>query len=146
MKNFQKGFTLIEIFVILGIVAILAAIVLIAINPERQFQQANDSERWSNVNTLVNALSQYRTDSRGQLPPSITGEEKQICKSTAIATSSCADLSLLVPTYIVAVPVDPLNMEEPNDSGYVIATTTGNLIQISAPKRQISTAPIHVER
>src|SRR3989344_1242012 len=38
-KN-NAGFTLIEILVVIGIIAILATIVIVAINPARQFAQA----------------------------------------------------------------------------------------------------------
>jgi len=68
IKNLQKGFTLIELLVVIGILAILLAIVLIAINPAKQFGQANDTKRASDVNTILNAINQYMADNKG-LPP-----------------------------------------------------------------------------
>src|SRR3972149_586779 len=67
MKNLKKngGFTLIEILVVIGIIAILAVIVLIAINPARQFAQARDTQRTSNVNAILNAVGQYLADNKG---------------------------------------------------------------------------------
>lgn len=61
----QKGFTLIEILVVIGIIAILAAVVLIAINPARQFAQARNSQRTSNVNAILNAIGQNMADNKG---------------------------------------------------------------------------------
>src|SRR3989344_5679707 len=61
----SKGFTLIEILVVIGIIAVLAAIVLIAINPARQFAQARDSQLVSNLNAILNAIGQRIADNRG---------------------------------------------------------------------------------
>ena len=55
----QKGFTLIELLVVIGILAILLAITLIAINPARQFGQANDTKRRSDATQILNAVGQY---------------------------------------------------------------------------------------
>src|SRR3954471_19679800 len=66
--NFKKGFTLIELLVVIGILAVLLAITLIAINPARQFAQANNTKRASDVNAILNAVGQYQADNRGALP------------------------------------------------------------------------------
>lgn len=97
LKKKQQGFTLIEILVVIGIIAILAAVVLIAINPARQFAQARNSQRESNINAILDAVGQYTADNKGSLPPAITTGSQD-------AVVLC---STLVPTYISALPTDP---------------------------------------
>ena len=69
LKN-KKGFTLIELLIVIGIIAILAGIVLVAVNPAQQFGKANDSERKSEIGTILSAVYQYQTSptARGALP------------------------------------------------------------------------------
>ena len=97
MKKFKKneGFTLIEILVVIGIIAILAVIVLIAINPARQFAQARNTQRTSNVNAILNAIGQYTADNKGTLPSIPNGE---------VNTALCDDL---LTEYLPALPTDP---------------------------------------
>src|SRR3954470_20084976 len=64
----QKGFTLIELLVVIGILAVLLSITLIAINPARQFAQANNTKRSSDVNAILNAIGQYQAENHGTLP------------------------------------------------------------------------------
>ena len=73
-SNKQKGFTLIEILVVIGIIAVLAAIVIIAINPARQFAQARDAKRTSDVSAISNAIGQYISDNKGAFPPGLTAD------------------------------------------------------------------------
>ena len=61
----QRGFTLIEILVVIGIIAVLAAVVLVAINPARQFKLARDSQRVSNITAILNAVGQNIAENRG---------------------------------------------------------------------------------
>src|SRR5438105_15677489 len=100
--NHQKGFTLIELLVVIGILAILFAITLIAINPARQFSQANNTKRSSDVNAILNAVNQYMADNRGTLPGGgVINTTTQTIQSSAFNTL-CTNL---VPQYIAALPV-----------------------------------------
>ncbi len=97
MKRKEKGFTLIELLIVIGIIAILAAAVIIAINPGRQFTQARNATRWSHINSVVNAIYAYAIDNNGTFPSCATGTE--------VLVSTCADD--LTTTYMQALPADP---------------------------------------
>src|ERR1700680_3855005 len=96
----KKGFTLIELLVVIGILAVLLSIVLIAINPARQFSQANNTKRRSDVNAILNAVDQYAADNKGALPSAITTTTQTIANTGA---DLCASL---VTKYLAALPVD----------------------------------------
>lgn len=107
----QKGFTLIELLVVIGILAVLLAITLIAINPGRQFQQANDTKRRSDVNAILNAIGQYAADHNGSLPTNLVAGCTSVAPCTITSDASvtsradiCTDL---VTEYLAALPGDP---------------------------------------
>lgn len=100
----QKGFTLIELLVVIGILAVLLAIVLIAINPAKQFAQANDTQRSSDVNAILNAVHQYMADNAGVPPAGIGTIGQPIGYLYGNRVDICDDL---VPEYLAALPVDP---------------------------------------
>ena len=138
----QKGFTLIELLVVIGILAVLLAITLIAINPAKQFAQANNTKRRSDVNAILNAINQYMSDNKGTLPTGITSTEQNISDTGA---NLCA---ALVPVYIAALPVDPqTNNGNPvqqsgcagtYDTNYtVVQSGTSNRITVSAPAAEL---------
>ncbi len=106
VKNLQKGFTLIELLVVIGILAILLAIVLIAINPARQFSQANDTKRRSDVNAILNAIDQYAADNAGNLPAGIP-QAPAAAANISNAVGGADICALLVTRYLAALPSDP---------------------------------------
>src|SRR3989344_7342592 len=55
----KKGFTLIELLVVIAIIGVLAAVVLVAINPAERLAQARDSGRKSDVGQIATALEAY---------------------------------------------------------------------------------------
>lgn len=54
-----KGFTLIEILIVIGLIAILAAITIIALNPASNFASARNSERQSEMAQMANAIDRW---------------------------------------------------------------------------------------
>lgn len=61
-KSPQSAFTLLELLLVIGIIAILAGIVIIAINPGRQLAQARNAQRTNDVETLYKASTQFFLD------------------------------------------------------------------------------------
>ena len=137
----RSGFTLIEVLVVIGIIAILAAIVIIAINPARQFAQARNSQRVSNVNSILNAIGQRLADKRGVWEETSACEALPTASSTTIGSDAAnIDLSCLVPTYIPSnLPYDPgiLGAHWTDASDYdtqysVVASSTGRITVCSS--------------
>jgi type IV pilus assembly protein PilA len=104
MPKKYSGFTLIELLVVIGILGILLAIVLIAINPAAQFAQANNTARTNDVNTILNAVHQYAADHKGILPIGIPDTTAVEIKKVAGGADICGPLS---PDYVSLFPVDP---------------------------------------
>jgi len=57
--NSVKGFTLIELLIVIGILGVLAAVVVVVLNPAELLAQARDSQRMQDVSSVNSALSLY---------------------------------------------------------------------------------------
>ena len=104
----KKGFTLIEILVVIGIIAVLAAVILVAINPARQFKLARDSQRISNITAILNAIGQNLAENKGMFI--CNGSKLDIPTVSTIIKSGEGGFDLapcVVPTYISSLPFDP---------------------------------------
>jgi prepilin-type N-terminal cleavage/methylation domain-containing protein len=67
-KNLIKGFTLIELLVVIAVLGVLAAIVLLAVNPGEQLARGRDTNRVSSITQLGRSLQAYYTASNGNYP------------------------------------------------------------------------------
>jgi type IV pilus assembly protein PilA len=133
----QKGFTLLEVLLVIGIIAVLAGIVIIALNPGKQLGDSRNAQRRSDVNTILNAVSQYALDNDGSIPSGITTTAAEICATGAASCTSLVDLSVLTTDeeYLVAMPEDPQcsTVCAVDGVGYEIAQTASGRITVSAP-------------
>lgn len=119
-SSLKRGFTLIELLLVIGIIAILAAIVIVAINPTKQLGDARDAQRRSDVNTILNAIYQYSIDNNGDLPAAITTTAVQVCRTGATCGSSTIDLFELTSNgkYLVSMPFDAKSTTP--ETGYTV--------------------------
>lgn len=140
-----EGFTLLEILLVVAAIAILAGIVILAINPGKQLGDTRNSERRSDVNTILNAVYEYAIDNDGVLPTGILASAtcadatNEICKTGAADCTGLVELGELTlnEEYVTAIPSDP-NGSSTNGTGYHIAENTSGRVSVCAPSAEQS--------
>ena len=141
----KAGFTLLEILLVVGIIAILAGIVILAINPTKQLGDTRNAQRRSDVLTILNAAYQYSIDNNGWLPASTTlkvatcatGTDQEICQDNNTCTDLVNlydDLVTASSTYLTAIPKDPsTEVDSGGGNGYAIVKTSSGRLTVCAP-------------
>jgi prepilin-type N-terminal cleavage/methylation domain-containing protein len=129
-KRANKGFTLLEILLVIAAIGILAAIVLVAINPTRQINQARQAAINSDKNTIEKALQQRLIDT-GQYPVGLDGVQRRICSNTI--TTDCVNLSGLIPDYVAEIPSSTTYTVNTSNDGRVYVNTTETAANFTCP-------------
>lgn len=141
----QKGFTLVELLIVIAVIAILAAVAFVAIDPATRFKEARNSERWSNAASILEAIQQYIVDNSGSLPTAISAPSSgynyyvigtdtgtPACTALGAVTIAYADMtSALVTRYFASIPYDP-STGDAGDTQYYLTIDSSNHITIGA--------------
>lgn len=152
----KKGFTLLEILLVIAAIGILAAIVIVAINPNRQLAQARNAQRQSDAQAILNAAYQAIIDGaaagnttfRDALPTTAGEIYKDAtalaetgttgCTGTPINMSAATASADVTPTYLSAIPLDPSEGGTSLCAGYTIVySTTTQRITVAAPNAEL---------
>jgi type IV pilus assembly protein PilA len=139
MFKSERGFTLIEILLVIGLIAILAAIVIIAINPARQFAQARNTQRSSNVNAILNAVHENMIDNEGVWTCST---DLPTTTAQNISASGVDICDCLVDTYLAELPYDPetgsyTDCTDYNTGYYIIQSTSTGRVTVIATSSEL---------
>ncbi len=72
MQHFtQKGFTLVELLIVIAVLGVLAVGLILAINPGDKIKAANDSNVLTDISTLAKASSSYAISHNGNYPTTL---------------------------------------------------------------------------
>ena len=150
-KKLKRGFTLIEVLIVIGILAILAGIALVAINPARQFSQARDSQRLSHVNAILNAIVQNIAENKGTFTCGVTQFNIPTTGTPIIKSDDVNLYPCLVPKYIPSMPIDPQNGVYDSATDYdtkygIIKDATTGRVTISATPEITENIPIEATK
>lgn len=141
LNRSKSGFTLIELLVVIAIIGVLFAIVLVALNPARQFAQARNTQRKSDVNAILNAVQQYYIQNSAGFPSGVDSTEREIGSSTTSIPAMANICDNVTPEYIATVPVDPQDGSFTDctayQTGYTIQITTDDRITVNAPSAEL---------
>jgi prepilin-type N-terminal cleavage/methylation domain-containing protein len=83
------GFTLIEVMVTAGIIAFLAGITIVAVNPAKHMSEARNAQRATNLGSIQGAINHYTLDSAGTYPAGIDGTLRMLGSATTGCAVSC---------------------------------------------------------
>jgi len=112
----EKGFTLIEVLIVVAILGALSVVTIVAINPVKRFQDSRNSIRESDVSQIFQAVNAYVLDNQGVFPTINSGALKTLSISTGTATCAVADECNAtdldgIEAYLPEIPTDPLGNE-----------------------------------
>lgn len=161
------GFTLIEILIVVALIAIIAAVVFVTLNPLTRFQDARDSQRWSAVSAVLNAIKIDQVDNGGAYIAAVgntnAGEVYMItdgavaagcddananCDTDVTDDDNCVNLDGLVTEgYLGDIPVSPTGAASWSASltGYTLQRNTSGIVTVRACESE-NTSEIWVAR
>ena len=130
LRNIKKGFTLVELLIVIIIIAVLAAIAIPKFS--NSSQRSKESSLRANLKLVRNAIDLFRADT-GAFPATMAG----LTASTTSGLSAAAAACTIAATdwrgpYLQAVPVDPVSGSAMTygtaaaDVGTVKSSATGN--------------------
>ncbi|MFA5136909.1 MAG: prepilin-type N-terminal cleavage/methylation domain-containing protein [Patescibacteria group bacterium] len=112
-KNIKKGFTLLEMLIVLGIIAVIITIASVSYSTAQK--KSRDSRRKSDLKVVQNAMEQYY---------SVCGFSYPVVVDGLVPTVGCSSpVTVLLPNS----PLDPKT-----GSAYLMPTSTASIYQICA--------------
>ncbi len=140
--RFHKGFTLLELLIVMALIAILAGIVIAALNPARQFANARNSDRYAHLNTIMNAISANMAEHNGSFSCATAIPSTATDMGTGASQYNIGPC--LVTNYLSSMPFDPSasgahwTSVTDYDTGYDIVQGSDGRITVNAPAAENS--------
>jgi len=140
-KSSTKGFTLVELLLVIGIIATLAVVVFVALDPATRFRDARNARRTSDVETILSAVHQYIIDNKGSFPSGLDADDERMLGAEAYgctngnggcnAPDGCLDLSAELVRYLKEIPYDPTDGSS-SQTQYTVLRDSNGLVTVRA--------------
>lgn len=123
-----RGFTLVELLIVVAIIAIVAVIIFVLLKPLSRFQQARNTKRTQDITAVAEAVRMYQINNSGQIPAGITQNWQMLGTDTSGCKVACASIGSGGTTQTLS-----------NNFDNAVEYTTSNpaLIQVSASMAQL---------
>lgn len=112
----NKGFTLLELLIVIAILAVLATTAVLVINPNETLKKARSAQRLNDLRAIEDAVIHYAAANGGY--PSTSGGIRSECSGWGGYTATTT-IPGLVPTYLAKLPADPRMDTVTNKSCYL---------------------------
>lgn len=138
------GFTLIELLIVIVIIATLAVIVYVALNPSQRLKDARDARRNTDVETILTAIHTAIVDNKGTYPTGLSAGMSEAQLGTAgsactvssggcsVSTAACLDLSTPLVKYLKTVPIDPSLTSASTKTNYSVVVDSNGIVTVKA--------------
>ncbi|MBP9758835.1 prepilin-type N-terminal cleavage/methylation domain-containing protein [Candidatus Dojkabacteria bacterium] len=108
-KNVKKGFTLLELLLVIAIIAILAGLIIFNLNPAQRLRDSNDAKVRSDVSAVAGAIGLYVTDRSGSFGGVVL--PRTLRNITFAAAASVNLTSLKTAGFIQTMPTAPTGQQ-----------------------------------
>ena len=164
----KKGLTLIELLIVVAIIAILASVIFVALNPLKRLQDSRNAVRWEDAENVLNAIKLDQLDNGGDYMSNIQNltagvvymitdvgvgsgcnDYNTYCDTNIVDSDDCVSLNDLVTEgYLGAIPVSPEGdvAWDEDHTGYTIEKNTNGSITIRACESEGSSDEIELLR
>jgi prepilin-type N-terminal cleavage/methylation domain-containing protein len=87
----QKGFTMVEMLIVIGVIAVVATVIVLVLNPVELFKQARDAQRINDLLTIENIVLYRERINQSK------GVANTVYISQTDHTNNCATLQASLP-------------------------------------------------
>lgn len=139
--NRHRGFTLLELLIVIALIGVLSTVLVVMINPAKLLARARDTQRESDLIAILSSIAQYSSEHSGTLPDTDGDPLTSNFPTSPTCIGSgpgCYNLAsagdtgeTLVPEYMAGLPLDPSDGDV-SDTGYLIYVDVNNRLAASA--------------